>query len=80
MTTVPRAICAKCNAPFKIERQGISLAAIILSGRVYYKVMSDLHRCTGGCGAEIYTGFGDPIESFHKGFDSFPADVNVRVE
>lgn len=76
---LPRAICAKCNRACILKDTGINLAAYIKDGRVYYKVMADLHRCPE-CGAEVFTGFGEPVESFRKEFAAFPTTVDVKVE
>jgi hypothetical protein len=62
-----------------MKKSGVNIAAVIKDGRVYYKVMADLHRCPG-CGSEVYAGYGQPIESHQKEFAAFPTDVEVKVE
>lgn len=77
MISLPRAFCCQCRVAYKPVENGIVLAGMV-ENRTYYKIHSDLHECPS-CGHKIYAGFGQPIESFAKDFDSTLTDLDVQI-
>lgn len=71
---VPPAVCAKCNLAMKPKLNGVDLQATIEdTGRSYYKVAADLWVCPK-CKAEIYIGFGKPVERHDPRFDTIETE------
>ena len=51
------AACVKCGIPFRPEKNGVIMHAMVNEGReYYYSIECDKWKCPG-CGAEILVGF-----------------------
>ena len=56
MPYIPKAICVKCKAEYKVDKNGVVVHAVTSNG-YYYSVECDRWVCSG-CGHAILTGFG----------------------
>lgn len=89
MAHIPKAVCLKCNLEYKVEKNGVTMEAIVVANteslavttRPYYKIDSDKWKCPG-CGHEILTGFAQhPFLFAHEEerYNSVDADVQVLL-
>ncbi|MCK5607061.1 hypothetical protein KAR91_34575 [Candidatus Pacearchaeota archaeon] len=56
MPYIPKAICVKCKAEYKADKNGVVVHAVTGSG-YYYSIFCDKWVCSG-CGHAILIGFG----------------------
>lgn len=74
----PRAVCLKCNVPFRIDKNGIEMKAYTKFDAHYYTVRADRWKCPE-CNAIILIGFGCPY-NHGKDVPSHTADEVVIVD